>query len=367
MGDVTLHLLEVGDALSFTSVHPIHFNLHAKMAATSLPFRNRFSSQLSILCNAVRDFLCSQPTTTPHPITPSTDVDMASYLSSNPNAPIFGVNALKLWLKGDITTPGFLSSDNGGYVDKGGRDQFSLQELHQALFLAILEISLKLDPKLECVATQASGLKYCIAIDFDEFYEGRDTEVKSLVDLDSGKRDEIISTYDREATCEVLEQAREEIGWLENQGRRLEVHMETADAMKRARSRIAFVFRPLERSWATARGSKDVEMLDVDALETDVRNGEDKDIPEEDNSAEEVVESTEEPEQMEQVPVTGQENTAEERQRQTRKERLELFKREADVGFGTGIFEGSLEEGAVQEKTDSPLVGLGVEMEGEGS
>jgi hypothetical protein len=39
-----------------------------------------------------------------------------------------------------------------------------------------------------------------------------------------------------------------------------------------------------------------------------------------------------------------------------KRERLELFKREADIGFGEGQFDVDLEEGEVLEMNDSPLV-----------
>ncbi|CZT23790.1 uncharacterized protein RCC_09504 [Ramularia collo-cygni] len=272
---------------------------------------------------------------------------MASYLNPTPDTPIFGVSALKLWLKGDITTPDFLASNNGAYADKGGRDGFGLQELHRALYLAILEISLKLDPELECAATQASGFKYCIAVDVDEFYEGRDSEVRSLVDLEPAKRDVIISTYDRDAVCEVLEQAREEIGWLESQVRRLDVHMENAESMKRIRSRISFVFRPLARTWEVTSIDKDDGILDGDEQGVGGYNGEDEEILEVDET------------EGEEHQMAGDDaELSEALKKSVRKERLELFKKEVDAGFGTARLEEDLEEGEVQEKTDSPLAGL---------
>lgn len=232
-------------------------------------------------------------------------------------------------------------------MDKGGRDTFSLTELQRALHLAILEISMHLDPHLECAATIAGGDKYCIAVDMDDFYAGRDGEIKSLVDLDDEDRDAVIATYDRDAVCDALEQAREEIGWLENEGRRLEVHMEVADTMKRSRLRNRFVFRPLTRGWSVSCGSPDVDMLDGDSLV--VEDGE-------------VAGAKDETEEHRLKRESRKDSAQEEQEKTVRKERRELFKREADVGFGTATVEHNPEDGGEQEagKTDSPLVGLAV-------
>lgn len=302
---------------------------------------------------------------------------MSSYLHPDPDVPLFGVNALKLWLKGDITTPDFLTSENGGYADKGGRDGFSLKELHRALYVATLEISRKLDPELEYAATQAGGYRYSIAVDVDDFYEGRDSELRSLIDLEGRKREDVISTYDRDAVLKVLEQAREEVGWLESQGRRLEVHMEVAEEMKKLRLRNTFVFRPVERSWRVSSDAKDVEMQDGDAVEAEVDPEEILEMMEDEvELEEETMEmageiSAEMPERAKDT-----ENAMRDPEKRLRKERLEMFKREADVGFGTGSIERSvegeeesrekddvLEEGELQEKNDSPVIGLGVKEE----
>lgn len=217
-----------------------------------------------------------------------------------------------------------------------------MEELHRALHIAILEIALKLDPELEYTATEAGRDRFCISVDIDEFYEGRNAEVKSLVDLDDEGRDERVATYDREAVCEVLEVVREEIAWLIAQQARLRVHMEIAEVMKRVGGRRTFVCRPLERACDEA---KDLEMLDCGGEE--VGTGKEVGGEEEDEDGI-IMEGDDGVEVEEKLEI------------QVRKERLSQFKREADVGFEEADLYGEYEEGeeeknAGSEQMDSPL------------
>lgn len=284
---------------------------------------------------------------------------MSSYLNATPGTPVYGIEALKLWLKGDITTPNFLISHNGSYTDAGGRDTFTMTELHRALYLGILEISNSLDAAIEFGVAKASGEIYGINVEVEEFWEGRDAEVKSLVDIDMVRREERVREYDRNATCEVLEQVKEEIGWLENEGRRLDVHMEIAEMLKRAKLRRRFVFRPLARGWAVGKRVRDVEMGERDVEVAEEGDSLEVQVGEDEDEMLDVGDGVVDEESLARARRRREERV-EEQGKAARKERLELFKREADVGFGTEqldtVFE---EEGQLHEANDSPMFGEG--------
>lgn len=180
-------------------------------------------------------------------------------------------------------------------------------------------------------------------MNYDEIFAGRDEEVRALVGLEVEKRDEVIACYDREGVCQLLEEVRGEIGWLEGEMRRLECHMEVAEGMRRVKSRGSFVFRVLERGWR-----------ERDRSGVKVRFGEEEEL--EDTVMAEVEDMMDGEDEVGRERQEMRRDAEKERERTMRKERLELFKREADVGFEGGGFYAELEEGE-QEKMDSPLAG----------
>lgn len=142
---------------------------------------------------------------------------------------------------------------------------FPLHLLHSAVHLAAREIRQTLDPELEAVVHGASEKQHCIQLDEDAFWR-RPLDVDALTE-------DAIKKHDYQETCWLLEMCRDDIAWLENEGRRLEAHCEIARQVLKSGERKSFAYVPTprkeaEKNWwkeedVGKKEGEDKEMLDA--------------------------------------------------------------------------------------------------------
>lgn len=173
---------------------------------------------------------------------------------------------LKIWLQGHITRLDYLTNP-----------QPPLRSLRTALTIASKEIINVLDPSLDAAIHCAIAPETSIEVEEAHFYASRIVDFESLFENSA----HVINKMDAEIVIGFLEAARDEIGWMRNETRRLELHIDNAREMRRMQLRKSFSYAPTPRKHgevasapspiaeAAAEEAEDEEMLDdfVDARE----------------------------------------------------------------------------------------------------
>ncbi|KXS95406.1 hypothetical protein AC578_6770 [Pseudocercospora eumusae] len=141
------------------------------------------------------------------------------------------VEELKQWLRGFITRPDYLTNPS----------RPPLAHLRTALTLACKEISQILDLQLETLIRVAKQRDSCIEVPENDFWESRTIDFDGILEnkgKDLREEDDVVA-------C--LEAARDEIEWMRNEMRRLDVHVDNARDAIREGWRRSFVYRPTPR------------------------------------------------------------------------------------------------------------------------
>lgn len=106
-----------------------------------------------------------------------------------------------------------------------------------------MEIKVRLDPQLEYAVNTALEAQCSIELDPASFWSKRKFNVEALERI----REPGIRALNRRLTMRHLEDARSEIGWVNHEIRRLEVHCDVASKLIGAKVRSSFSYRPTER------------------------------------------------------------------------------------------------------------------------
>ncbi|KAK4633920.1 hypothetical protein CLAFUR0_03697 [Fulvia fulva] len=186
-----------------------------------------------------------------------------SYLATSlnfGNPPFSRLNELKNWLKGYITTPDFFTKE----------PRHALDDLHAALLAVAKEIGMKLDPELEATIHTAGDESHSIQCDEDSFWTTRVLDVHKL--CTTGLIG--IKTLSRERVIALLLIARDEVQWVANEIRRLDVHCKNAADLKGCKNRESFSYYPSPRKELAAdlknlKGSGVMVRLDGKAVDVD--------------------------------------------------------------------------------------------------
>ncbi|KAF7194453.1 hypothetical protein HII31_04258, partial [Pseudocercospora fuligena] len=118
-----------------------------------------------------------------------------------------------------------------------------LEHLQTGLTLACKEISQILDLQLESVIRAAKQPDCCIEVEENDFWESRIIDFDGM--LENGAKD--IRAMDEEDVIAFLEASKDEIEWIKNEMRRLDLHIDNArDAIREGR-RKSFTYRPTPR------------------------------------------------------------------------------------------------------------------------
>ncbi|GIZ46125.1 hypothetical protein CKM354_000926400 [Cercospora kikuchii] len=172
-----------------------------------------------------------------------------------------GLDAVRIWLAGFNYTQDFFSNPPP-----------KLTDLHSALMCAVMEIKIQLDPQLECVVNSATEEQYGMEFDPDAFLSDRTFSIELFEEI----REHGIRALERATTMRYLEEAREEIAWVKNETRRLELHLDNAQKLIQQKLRRRFYYRPtprkqnvshalvpyVEDDFVKVRGDDEDEMLD---------------------------------------------------------------------------------------------------------
>ncbi|KAF2216521.1 hypothetical protein CERZMDRAFT_81609 [Cercospora zeae-maydis SCOH1-5] len=170
-----------------------------------------------------------------------------------------GLDALRLWVAGSVNTQDIFSNPPP-----------QLSDLRSALLFAAMEIKINLDPQLECVVNTATEDQYGMYFDPDAFWSDRTFSIALFEEL----REHGIRNLNRGATMRFLEEAREEIAWVKNETRRLELHLENAQKLIVQKLRKSFYYRPTPRNLKIAHAL--VSYVEDDVVK--VREDDDEDM-----------------------------------------------------------------------------------------
>jgi hypothetical protein len=216
--------------------------------------------------------------------------DPDSYLATSADPTERGLDEIKDWLRGHVTRPDFFTTTPPP----------ALADLQLAIRYATAELDQLLDPQLEACIHAAGDRQHSIELDEYDFWDGRKFDVAALTRVGGGHR---LLTLDRRRATQMLELLRDEIAWVTNETRRLELHMKIASELKSSKVRQSFVYRPTPRrpvpfscarddsEAATEEGEvdEDAEMLDVEPWETERERrslGPEREIDEDDSEDE---------------------------------------------------------------------------------
>ncbi|KAM3423041.1 hypothetical protein BST61_g510 [Cercospora zeina] len=207
------------------------------------------------------------------------------------------LDALRLWLAGSVTKQDFFSNPPP-----------QLADLHSALMCAVMEIKIQLDPQLECVINMATEDQYSMDFDPEAFWSDRTFSIALFEEI----REHGIRKLDRGATMRYLEEAREEIGWVKNETRRLEVHLENAQKLIVQKLRTSFYYHPTPRKLSVVHALVPYVEDDVVKVREDDENEDDDEDMLDDTDDAEVMERrvrsrTPEPGEMGRYDITDEE------------------------------------------------------------